>query len=232
MTVTKICGITIVEDAIETAKLDVDIIGLVFADSKRRISLQIATDISVQLRRLQKRPAIAGVFVNENPRVVNTIAYSCGLDIVQLSGDEDDKYCLDINYPIIKAIHVSVDMDAIALSQRLSYFSEGVRENPLICLLDTKSEVVFGGSGKAFNWDIVNEISHDFPVIIAGGLNPGNVSTLINRVRPLGVDVSSGVETDGLKDHEKIRSFVSAVRSTPNRDSSHFHSKFLYKGSN
>jgi phosphoribosylanthranilate isomerase len=233
MTVIKICGITSVEEAIDIAKMGADIIGLVFADSKRRVSLQTATEISVQLRRLQRRPAIAGVFVNEKCRVVNTIGYSCGLDIVQLSGDEDYRHCLSINYPIIKAIHVSGDMNGITLSQQLNTYN-GCKDlqNRLLYLLDTKYEAFYGGSGKSFNWGILNEINQDYPVFIAGGLTPDNVSGLISAFRPKGVDVSSGVETGGCKDLEKIRNFINAVRSTPNRDSSDFYYKFLYRGSN
>ncbi len=211
MTLIKICGLTSVEDALEVARLDVQIIGLVFAPGRRQISRRLAAEISCQLNKLPRRPALAGVFVNENPRIVDETARQCGLDLVQLSGDESRDDCHQIDHPIIKAIHVS----SLTRSEDiLEYIRSGTNfTHPPIYMLDSKEDGKYGGTGISFEWDIAGEISASFPVIIAGGLDPQNVRSLIEHVRPMGVDVSSGVETNGRKDIAKIRAFVESVRS-------------------
>jgi phosphoribosylanthranilate isomerase len=211
MTLIKICGLTSVDDALEVARMDVQIIGLVFARSRRQVSLHQATEISVQLKKLPNRPALAGVFVNENPSIVDETVRQCGLDLVQLSGDESWDYCRRINHRLIKAMHVSPSARSKDI---VDYISSGNDlKRPPLYLLDSKEDGKYGGTGISFQRDIAREISASFPVIIAGGLDPQNVRGLIEHVRPLGVDVSSGVETNGRKDIAKIRTFVESVRS-------------------
>jgi phosphoribosylanthranilate isomerase len=231
MTLIKICGLTSVEDAVEVACMDVQIIGLVFAHGRRQVSLEVAKEISAAVKSTEHPPAIAGVFVNENPRVVNETVRQCKLDIVQLSGDESAGYCCQISAPVIKVIHIRADA-------RSRDIIEGVRKvphtgQPAIYLLDSKEDGKYGGTGFGFNRDIAKEISDALPVIIAGGLDPRNVAGLIEHARPVGVDVSSGVETSGRKDITKIRAFIKAVRSADGSaaaGSNNLLNKYILKG--
>ena len=230
MTLIKICGLTSVEDALEVARLDVQIIGLVFARSRRQVSCRQAAEISVQLKKLPHRPALAGVFVNENPRIVDETVRQCGLDLVQLSGDENWDYCRRVSHPLIKAIHISLSARSKDI---VDYISRGNNfERPPLYLLDSKEDGKYGGTGTSFEWDIAREISASFPAIIAGGLDPQNVRSLIEHVRPLGVDVSSGVETHGRKDIAKIRAFIESVRSAdgPVPSGGSRLNKYIFKG--
>jgi phosphoribosylanthranilate isomerase len=214
MTIIKICGLTSVKDAVSVAGLGADIIGLVFAPSRRRISLQTATSIVKELKQLRSHPAIAGVFVNEPAVTVNRTAEYCGLDMVQLSGDESWDYCHALKLPFIKAIHVTrISTSAQVIKEVDAGYKAGYSQ-PFICMLDCKINDSYGGSGRSFDWDIASGACSRFPLIIAGGLSPLNVRQLIRLANPAGVDVSSGVENADSKDMHKASDFVRAVRLT------------------
>ena len=208
----KICGLTNEADAIAAARAGADFLGLVFAPSKRQLSPERALQIVKAVHELKQRLLIVGVFVNLLAGEINRIAGYCRLDMVQLSGDESWSYCLDIERPLIKVIHMEASQTA---SQVLSEIEEGykvgLKQRP-IYLLDTKTGDTYGGSGEIFNWKVAGEISGRYPVIIAGGLSPQNVGNLMKQVNPWGVDVSSGVESNGIKAIQKIDDFIKAVR--------------------
>ncbi len=212
MTKVKICGITQAEHAVAAAIAGADFIGLVFAESKRRVDKEKALQITAVIRSIDKRPLVAGVFVNLPACEVNETARYCHLDYVQLSGNEDWDYCQDIEFPIIKVIHVS---DGCNSGQVIREIETGYK-SPLkykpVFLLDTKTGDNFGGTGKVFDWNLAAEIAAVYAVVVAGGVSPDNVGQLIKTARPWGVDVSTGVETDGIKDMKKIRSFIDTVR--------------------
>ena len=209
MTRIKICGLSGVEDAIAGA----DFIGLVFAPGRRQVSPDKARRLAEAFRRLSPVPEVVGVFVNSPVDEVNRTAAYCLLDKVQLSGNEDGDYCRRIERPLIKVVHVAATTEADHILEELEALRRLGLENEPIYMLDTKTGGAFGGSGRVFDWRLAAVAAARFPVVIAGGLSPSNVSRLIEQVRPWAVDVSSGVETNGHKDAAKIREFIKAVRN-------------------
>jgi len=196
----KICGITRVEDALLAAELGAHAVGFVFAESPRRISPDVAAEIIGQLP-LFVSPV--GVFVNESTATIRSIVERCGLAAVQLHGDEtpDDARAL-AGVKVIKAIRVK---DASSLA--------GLDQWPVSAfLLDTYSRDARGGTGTAFNWDLAREARLPAPMILAGGLGPANIREAIETVRPYGVDLSSGVESEpGRKDHALLRQLFEQI---------------------
>ncbi|MDO8716911.1 MAG: phosphoribosylanthranilate isomerase [Dehalococcoidales bacterium] len=211
MTRVKICGISDFETALAAGRSGADFIGMVFAHSRRQIPWEEAVHLLRSIHNLKPRPVIVGVFVNYVSTGVNRVAELCGLDWVQLSGTETWEYCKQIERPIIKAIHISGQKSEEVMAEiERGRQILGTREH--ICLLDTASKEAYGGTGQTFDWQVAKEVAARFPVIIAGGLTPDNVVQLIDEVQPWGVDVSSGVETNGIKDITKIAAFIQTVR--------------------
>jgi phosphoribosylanthranilate isomerase len=213
MTRVKICGIRDKNHALAAVEAGADFIGLVFAPSKRQVTPTLACEIVSAVKKSSDATKVVGVFVNAPASQVNEIADFCALDCVQLSGDESWEYCREVVEPVIKAIRIG-QQSPEELYAELSAGSKLLSSQRFITLLDSQVEGEYGGTGESFNWNIAQEVAKRFPVIIAGGLDPKNVARLIETVRPWGVDVSSGVESNGLKDASKIRAFVKAVRST------------------
>lgn len=198
----KICGITSIEDALAAVSAGADALGFVFyAKSPRAVSPEQARAI---IRCLPPFVTTVGLFVNAERVKIESIALSCGLDAIQLHGDEAPQACLFPGYRVIKALRVK---DAASLEQASAYQVSGL-------LLDAWSERVYGGSGEAFDWTLLKDFANRQPVILAGGLNPENVVRAIQQVRPYAVDASSGVEmAPGKKDVSKLAEFMRQVRS-------------------
>ena len=212
MTNIKICGLSEVQHVLVAAEAGADFIGLVFAPSPRQVSTRKALQLIEAVCHLKARPAVVGVFVNSAADEVNRVADYCRLDRVQLSGDETWDYCRKIERPIIKAIHVSKTIKSEEIISEITAGYRLLRQQNLICLLDSKVGNTYGGTGKAFDWKLTVEICARFPVLIAGGLTSRNVGRLIKKYQPWGVDVSGGVEAEGQKDRAKIEAFIKAVR--------------------
>ena len=211
MTRVKICGITETAHALAAAEAGADFIGLVFAPSRRQVSLEQAKGIALAVKDSEKPPLVVGVFVNTPAPEVNRIADYCGLDWVQLSGDEPWEGLRDVERPLIKAIRVSMEVNAKELIANMSVGYQLLGKD-FICLLDSQVEGSYGGTGRTFDWRLARQVSQRFPVLIAGGLSPQNVGQAIKVARPWGVDVSSGVEIGGVKDVAKIKAFIQAVK--------------------
>src|SRR5690625_2180525 len=197
----KICGITTVETAKAVEQAGADFIGFVFARSKRQIAPADAANITKCLSPNIKK---VGVFVNESPGKINEIANLVGLDFIQLHGDETADLAREITYPIIKAFSIDQAEPTTITAFPCDYI-----------LIDSPGEAYRGGSGKPFSWELLDElkIARD-KLILAGGLSAKNIKQAIQLVQPTGVDISSGVETNGLKDIEKINTFVNNPKQT------------------
>ncbi len=197
----KICGITRLEDAQAALELGVDALGFVFyGKSPRYIKPEKAAAI---IRQLPDSVSAVGLFVNPTQQQIDEVLKHCPLDIIQLHGDESADFCQAQALPVMKAVAVSCADDL----QRAASYDCAV-------LLDAKAPAgVFGGTGKSFDWSLLQGFSHNSPLILAGGLNPENVAEALAVRQWFAVDVSSGVETSpGLKDAGKMRAFVAAVR--------------------
>jgi phosphoribosylanthranilate isomerase len=198
----KICGITNLEDALMAVEAGADALGFVFfRGSPRCISPEQAAAI---IRRLPPFVQTVGLFVNEEPATVNSVADQCSLDLVQLHGEESPDYCAAVNRRIIKAFRVK---DASTLDDLANY-------RVAACLLDAWSPAAHGGTGTTFNWEIAARAAASRSIILAGGLTPENVAGAVATVNPYAVDVSSGVESaPGKKDAGLVSSFIRASRS-------------------
>ena len=210
MTHVKICGISRPEDA--EAAAGADFIGLVFAESPRRVTVEQARALVEAVRSRPDPPKAVGVFANNPLDEVNETAHALALDYVQISGDEPDDYLRRVEAPVVRAVHVEAGPgrpDPAALAARLDV----LRALGATALLDAKVDARYGGTGRRFDHASARDAARDHDFLLAGGLTPENVAEAVAEVRPWGVDVSSGVETGGAKDAAKIRAFIEAVRA-------------------
>lgn len=210
-TVIKICGVRSPQIASVVAEVGADLMGMIFAPSRRQVSTDQARDILYPLHRMNRRPKVVGVFVNETAERINELAELLPLDLVQLSGDEPVEFQQSVERPIIRALRFSPGTDLAAASREAERYFDAPSP-ALALLLDTHVAGVYGGTGQPGDWELARQLSEHYPVILAGGLRPESVAEAITRVGPLGIDVSSGVETDGVKDPAKIRALVATVR--------------------
>ena len=200
----KICGITNQADAITAVAAGADALGFVFHPlSPRRVSPEQAAEI---IRSLPPFVQTVGLFVDQDLSLLNATADQCGLDLIQLHGEETPEYCEAVRRRVIKAFRVK---DSSTLDSLLRYHVSG-------CLLDAWSPAAHGGTGQTFNWEIAAEaVKRGQRIILAGGLTPENVSEAIAQVGPYAVDVSSGVESSPCrKDADRVRAFIAQVRRT------------------
>ncbi len=200
----KICGITRPADALAAAAAGADAIGLVFVPaSPRRVDTEQAQAI---VRVLPPFVTVVGLFADADPAQIEAVLARVRIDLIQFHGDEPPERCRRFLRPYIKAIRMRPEIDVRAAAARY--------EDAAGILLDSYVPGTPGGTGRGFAWD---RVPRDLakPLILAGGLHPGNVAEAIAWVRPYAVDVSSGVEASpGVKDPDKIAAFLEAVRAT------------------
>jgi phosphoribosylanthranilate isomerase len=222
MTLVKICGVSEVRHARAAAALGADFVGVVFAPSRRQVTMgqgkRIATALgkggdrppaaatteAVEGALRSRRPLLVGVFADQDAETINGIAEECGLDLVQLSGSEPWEMCAHLRRPVLKCTKVRQGQRA---EEVLAEIAEGG-----LALLDPYVEGSYGGGGVTLDWTMAAQVSTRFPVMLAGGLTPENVAEAVRAVRPWAVDVSSGVETEGAKDVWKVRAFIEAAK--------------------
>lgn len=222
MTAIKICGLSTVEHALAASAAGADMIGLVFAPSRRRITPEQAAALVAALRQhpAGARVAVVGLFVNAEVTQINSVIEQCGLDYVQLSGDELPQHAAGIRRPVIKSLRLHGSAtDAAWLTLAAGEQPQAVPLDLAPCplLVDAHKPGSYGGTGTLADWDKAAELARQRSLLLAGGLSPDNVAAAIAQVRPWGVDVSSGVETDGMKDTARIEAFIQAVRGDRDR---------------
>jgi phosphoribosylanthranilate isomerase len=196
----KICGLTRLDDALAAARLGADALGFNFWPRSRRFVPPDAAGAIV--RRLPAGVAAFGVFVDPTREEVLAAVAASGVGVVQLHGDEPPALCASLPFPVVKAIRVE---SSASLAQLASYEVRAF-------LLDAPS-AGYGGSGRTFDWALAAEVARELPVLLAGGLAPENVAEAVRTVRPLAVDVASGVESaPGVKDLARVASFIRAAK--------------------
>lgn len=197
----KLCGLSQMEDIETVNELKPEYIGFVFAAKSRRyVTPQTAAELK---RRLLPQIQAVGVFVNEDVEMVARLLDNGVINIVQLHGNENENYIRRLKQradkPIVKAFRVETASD----------IAEAERSPADYILLDSGA-----GTGTVFDWKLLQNIRR--PYFLAGGLTPDNVANTVKQLHPFAVDVSSGIETDGAKDKEKMAAFVAAVRKEEN----------------
>ena len=202
-TAVKICGLTREEDALAAARLGAHALGFVFyARSPRYVEPARAAAI---VRVLPPFVTSVGLFVNAQVGDVERVLDEVPLDLLQFHGEETPAYCAQFRRPYIKALRVRPGVDLLQYARQY----EGARG----LLLDAFVEGTHGGTGSGFDWNLIPS-GLPLPVVLSGGINAGNVTAAIQRVRPCAVDVSSGVEAaPGIKDARKMTDFFQGVRN-------------------
>ncbi len=197
----KICGITRIEDALVAVEHGCDALGFVFYEkSPRYVAVERAAEIVAALP-----PFIStvGLFVDATAERVRAVLGTVRLDMLQFHGDESPAYCAQFGTPYLKAVRVRPGTNLV------QYATDYIGARAL--LLDAYAEGVPGGTGQTFDWELIPS-GLSLPVILAGGLNAGNVAEAISHTRPYAVDVSGGVEREkGIKDADKIAAFMRGV---------------------
>ena len=203
MTKVKICGITNPEDARFAAGSGADAIGLVFAESPRKVSVEEAWEIGTAL---PDGVLKVGVFVDEEPAEIVRIAAGVGLDYAQLHGDETPEVVAavrEVGLRVIKALR----MREVVSLEMLKYYGAD------LFLLDAYSEKLRGGTGERFDWELAKSLKGRGNILVSGGLTPENVREAVRFFEPYGVDASSSLEdAPGKKNAEQVRRFVSAAK--------------------
>lgn len=202
MTKIKICGIKSDDDLVVINRMLPEYTGFMFYEKSKRY---ITEEQAERLReKLDKRVKSVGVFVNDAPDRISDISRRYIIDIVQLHGSEDDEYIKAVKsetgLPVIKAFRIDSNED----------IEKAERSAADMVLLDSGN----GGTGTSFDWRLIRDIGRDY--FLAGGLCPDNIEAAIRSFSPFAVDVSSGVETNGIKDEKKIEEFIRRARSCPN----------------
>ena len=215
ITKVKICGIRTLSDAQVAAQAGADFIGLVFVPGRRRrLDLDEARKLVEGLKSSPGEiPQVVGLFADQPLEEVNHTIETCNLDTAQLCGAESLDYCHDTKAEVIKVVHIPQSPSSPEPQGELVKKMTTYREGGCLVTLDRLVEGLQGGTGESFDWSIAAALAGSGnSFILAGGLSPDNVAEAVSTVCPWGVDVSTGVETNGNKDPDKIRDFISIAK--------------------
>jgi len=208
----KIDGLREVVHAEAAAAAGADLIGFIFADARRRVTPEVARACIEAARLAAPGPLLTvGVFVDAGAEEMNETAERAGLDLLQLHGGEPPALLKELWRPVLKALRPPAGTSAATVMAEMERFA-AVGNAPIAFLVDGYAAGVAGGAGVRADWGLVGEVARAFPVMLAGGLRVENVAEAVVNVGPLGVDVSSGVERDGVKDVGLIEAFVREAR--------------------
>jgi len=198
----KICGIKHLDDALKAIECGADAIGLIFVEkSPRYSSLAVARVIAESLPPFV---TVVGLFMDAAEETVREALKVVPLNLLQFHGEESPEFCDQFEMPYIKVLRMRENVNVVAFAQEYP--------NAAGILLDTYHKGVGGGTGQSFDWSLIPE-DIPLPLILAGGLNPENVASAVETVKPYAVDVSSGVESEpAIKDHKKIEQFIKEVQ--------------------
>lgn len=199
----KFCGCRTWSDVSSAIDAGADAVGLIFASSPRRVRWDDAREIA---RRLPAEVEAVGVFVDPSPEDINAVRMLFPRMSIQLSGNETAEFVHRYGDRAIKAIHVNGKQQPGDIADACRLYWQA------LILFDTQYGDLVGGTGRTFPWETVAPIGRERPVVVAGGLTPENVGECVRAVRPFGVDVRTGIETNDRKDPEKMAAFVRAVR--------------------
>lgn len=211
----KTCGLRSLDVAEAAVNVGADAIGFMLAPSKRQVSIGEAIAIYKELVANGARvPEVVAVTVNASNEEIDAIANSGIFSTIQLSGDEEPEILARIpaSLAVWKALRPAPGVSTEAVVRSVSAWLDGSATADRV-MLDAFHPGAYGGSGVLGNWSVAAAIARHYPIILAGGLHPDNVADAIAQVAPFGVDVSSGIESDGVKDPAKIAAFVRAARS-------------------
>ena len=215
MTTIKICGLTNLSDAQVAAKAGADLLGFIFYEpSPRYVSPEIVRGIVAALRESAMMSAkFVGVFVNASLPTVEQIVSTCGLDAVQLHGNEPPEFVAHFQHRGYKALRPQSTDEAHALAAQYTTTRLSPATQFPALLLDAYHPTLYGGTGHVTDWTMTADLASHYPILLAGSLTPVNVAAAMQTVQPWGVDVSSGIEArKGKKDHAQVRAFINAVR--------------------
>ncbi len=216
MTEVKICGITNKDDALCAARNGAAALGFIFyPPSPRYITPAHAKQIIFSL---PQEVVTVGVFVNEKSEMIKKVMERCGLDMIQLHGDEPPEFCREFPASmILKALELKSDND---VNRALDYEVAAV-------LVDSRHAGLYGGTGKTSNWDLAVRLQNKKPLILSGGLNTENVIDALKKVAPAGLDINSGVEeSPRKKDQQKLAYLFNVIRAA---DTKPEHSPLIFQ---
>ncbi|AKN30785.1 N-(5'-phosphoribosyl)anthranilate isomerase [Clostridium carboxidivorans P7] len=213
MALVKVCGIRRIEDVQFLNELKPEYAGFVFCKSKRQINLELGAQL---IEKLDKNIKRVGVFQNNPLEEVRNTAEILKLDVIQLHGMEDENYIKElVPFKIWKSISIDVSHN-LKDDVKIKFYEDEINK---ICRYDVEAVLIdsgvkgsSGGTGRSFNWELLDNLNINKKVVLAGGLNFYNITQAINIVKPYAVDVSSGVEESGIKSFEKIKQFIDKVR--------------------
>ncbi len=209
----KICGLRQPEHAVAAALTGADLLGFIFAPSRRQVTPEVAGAAIAAARRAVPvgGPLAVGVFVDADAAEINRAALIAGLDMIQLHGDEPPELLGALERPVMKVVRPRSGM---TLEEVDAYFRryETVANAPVLYMVEGYSPTAAGGTGARADWSLARELAANWPVNLAGGLDPDNVGKAIRAVRSRVVDVSSGIERDGVKDPNLIAAFITDAK--------------------